>query len=425
MPPVFSKLMDHKSIIEGIREQETAWSPPVPFKSKATFGKYNKSDGNDSADEDDTAGYITLEIKHDPDDKKSQKYKMKLYKFEKGNSEDWVLYRKQMDDLFVRLQIENESAKQYQHYVATLVGKAKDVFHEAFNTRTKRNDDLPCGDQRKRTATELLAYALNDTAKPFFENWKSSVRAEKNYLRTCLYIGNQNPKNVIERVKNINEGLKYYPIPDNKYPPKIMPEDDIIDCIDNAKKLEWHIIMMAQGRRPDSFETLAEAQEYYEQLYRADQMKKALEKPSKNTGNQSKKRKNARDETSEKKMKCKICGRTNHTTADHKSKEELQQQFKRHKSSSKYHKKESSETKMRNAMMAQMMEQAFAAGANSVKKANKKRKAKETTDSFMASLQEKMEETRIENEPSDESSVESGEVSSDDSATACSSNSEK
>ena len=125
-------------------------------------------------------------------------------------------------------------------------------------------------------------------------------------------------------------------------------------------------------------------------------------------------------------MKCKICGRTNHATADHKSKEELQQQFKHHKSSSKYHKKVSSEMKMRNTMMAQMMEQAFTAGANSVKKANKKRKAKETTNSFMASLQEKMEETCIEaNKPSDESSVESGEICSDDTASKCSSNSEK
>ena len=291
MPPVFSKFMDHKTIIEGIRGQEQAWRPPVPFKSKATFGKNNKSDGTDSTDEDDAAGYITLEIKHDPDDKKSQKYKMKVYKFEKGNTEDWVLYQKQMDDLFVRLQIKNDSAKQYQHYVATLVGKVKDVFHDAFDTRSKWNDDLPVGDQRKRTASKILTYVLNDSAKPFFENWKSSVRAMKNYLRTCLYIGNQNPKNVIEQVKDINEGLKYYPTLDNKYPLQIMPEDDIIDCIDNAKKLDWHITMMAQGRCPDSFEMLADAQEYYKQLYQANQMCKELEKPSKHMGNKSKKHK--------------------------------------------------------------------------------------------------------------------------------------
>ena len=76
-------------------------------------------------------------------------------------------------------------------------------------------------------------------------------------------------------------------------------------------------------------------------------------------------------------------------------------------------------------MMAQLMEQMFTAGANSVKKPTKKRKAKEATDSFMASLQEKMEEARLEeNESSDESSIESGEVSSVDGSES-SSNSEK
>ena len=270
----------------------------------------------------------------------------------------------------------------------------KDVFHDAFRTRTERNDDLQANDTSKHTAAEILGYALNDTVKPFFENWKSSVCAENNYLCTCLYIGNQNPKNVIEQVKNINEGLKHYPTQDNHYPPRVMPEDDIINCINNAKKLNWHITMMAQGKCPDSFKMLADAQEYYEQLYRANAMQKEMEKPSKNVGTKSKKRKNAGDKLSEKK-KCRICGRTNHTTEQHKSKEELQQQFKHHKSSNKYHKKESSETKMWNTIMAQVMEQMFTAGANSVKKSKKKHKAKEATNSFMASLQEKMKKPAL------------------------------
>ena len=45
--------------------------------------------------------------------------------------------------------------------------------------------------------------------------------------------------------------------------------------------------------------------------------------------------------------------------------------------------------------MAQVMEQMFTAGANSVKKSKKKHKAKEATNSFMASLQEKMKKPAL------------------------------
>ena len=42
--------------------------------------------------------------------------------------------------------------------------------------------------------------------------------------------------------------------------------------LDNAKRFEWHLTMLAQGKDPESFDTLEDALQYYRQLYQADQM---------------------------------------------------------------------------------------------------------------------------------------------------------
>ena len=211
-------------------------------------------------------------------------------------------------------------------------------------------------------------------------------------MRTCIYIGNQNPKNVIERVKWMNEAFQYFPTTEQFGPAREMPDDEIIDCIDNAKKLDWHIIMMAQGKRPDSFEKLDDAQEYYEQLYRTDVMKKAMESPTKS---KDKKRKSSSSSVAK---KCGICGLMNHTTKDHKTPEQLKNErgWKRQKGKSfNYNKRDHNKDQQK--MMANVMAQMFAAGIESNNK-KKKRKSSGVMDSFMASLNDKMKQAQIEDE---------------------------
>ena len=183
MPPVFSKFMDHASIITGIQSQEKAWPPPIPFKSKATFGKKksDKSDGNDSADDNgkDSAHYIALDIKVDKSDRKLKTYREYAYKFAKGNPEDWVLYHRQMQALFTAEEITGDAMQQHALYMATFAGKAKEEFIRSWNEHQQANNKLDASDLDYLTDGHILQNTLNDVAKKFFENWKKCGTCSK------------------------------------------------------------------------------------------------------------------------------------------------------------------------------------------------------------------------------------------------------
>ena len=100
-----------------------------------------------------------------------------------------------------------------------------------------------------------------------------------------------NPEKFADRLKKLNKYLLYFPTREGQNSTQLA-EDELINIMDNAKKVYWHITMLSQGRRPDTFETLEEAEECYKQLYQADQMRKTLTKAQNkgNTGEKKRKR---------------------------------------------------------------------------------------------------------------------------------------
>ena len=255
---VFSRPTNANSqeIMKAIKQQEKMWPPPIPFakarssKSKTTTKEKTSSA---SADDDDKTAYLTVEIKFNPDDEDSQTYEEKIRKY-KGNKkpEQWVLYRKQMDELFEKSDIESaddgEVETRHHHYQATLRDKAKDEYTRAHNTRTAVNLALPAHEQLTDHAVQKMV--INDVARKEFPNWKSAVRQQKHYMRTCLYMGDQDPAKFIERLNDMNDSLPYFPYLDGRQPANKMPDDELIDMVDSAKKFDWHLTMMEQGKRP-------------------------------------------------------------------------------------------------------------------------------------------------------------------------------
>jgi hypothetical protein len=119
-----------------------------------------------------------------------------------------------------------------------------------------------------------LDMAVNDLAKKIFgSDWETAVRRQKGYMRKHLAMGNSNPEEFGDRLIKLNRYLRYFPkkIDSNskmliEWP--ILPEDELVDILDSAKKPEWHLTMLSQGRRPETFESVAEAIMYYKQLLR-------------------------------------------------------------------------------------------------------------------------------------------------------------
>jgi hypothetical protein len=307
----FSKFSDQNAILDGIKQQEKMWPPPIAFhpKSEKTKGKTTKSEHDSDDDTDTKKKYLKVNILFDPDEPEGDSYEEKVFKFEDGDPEDFVRHRQQLDELFKKLLIEDNPDQQHRHYQASFFGKAKEEYTRAYNEHNTANEARP--NNERLDDDVVLANIVNDVARKFFDNWQSSVRQQKNYLRTCLYIGNQNPKKFIERIKKINEYLPYFPYHNGGEPYAKMAEDELLDILDSAKKIDWHLTMMSQGKRPDTFRDIGQAEEYYMQLHNADLLLKKL-KPA--SGSSTQKGKKNSDKQKSKKRKgrdgpCEHCGK--------------------------------------------------------------------------------------------------------------------
>ena len=127
-------------------------------------------------------------------------------------------------------------------------------------------------------AEEILTLTINDMAHTMFGNqWSTAACTQKGYLHKNVVMGDMGPDYFYKSLKKINSYLPYFPYKDRMGPFKTLEEDNLIDIIDQAKKDEWHITMLLQGKRPDDYLTVEEYMEYLKQLYAADKISKLLQ----------------------------------------------------------------------------------------------------------------------------------------------------
>ena len=201
-------------------------------------------------------------------------YKWKIKVFLEGTPEEWVEHQIEVTDLFNAGGYTTADQK-ISIYRAVYDGKAKDLFRYYHNARTVKNQDKPIGE--RVGVDEVLTLTINDMARKMFGNqWSTAARTQKGYLRKTLYMGDMEPDYFYERLKKINSYLPYFPYKDRMGTFKTLEEDELIDIIDQAKKDEWHITMLSQGKRPDDYPTTEVYMEYLKQLYAADKISKLL-----------------------------------------------------------------------------------------------------------------------------------------------------
>ena len=270
---------------------DKVWPPPIPFK-KAEKKKKAKEDQDD---DEGKSKYRSFELYLEPTQADSDKYSRKIKVFDEGSAEEWVEHRMEVEDLFVAGGYES-GEQQTQIYRALLEGKSKDIFRHYFNKRTVENGEKPEGERME--LYDLLQVVLNDiTRKVFGNQWARAARTQKGYLRKNLTMDNMNPEHFYERLKKINSYIPYFPYRDGHPKPSELAADEIVDIIDSAKSIDWHIIMLSQGKRPEEFESADELIEYLKQLYAADKISRAV------NGENGKKRKSETDESSNKRRK--------------------------------------------------------------------------------------------------------------------------
>ena len=299
---------------------EKIWPPPVPFK------RFSKDKNKAKEEKEDKEKFRTFEISFDPTDADSDTYDRKIRVFEEGTPEEWVLHQMEVEDLFTTAGYV-ESEKRLAVWRALFDGKAKDYFRYYLNARTVENNAKEEDDQEDGNV--VLQHVLNDVARKIFGNeWKIAARTQKTYMRNNLHIEDKNPEVFYDRLKELNRYLPYFPYRDGQAPPDTLPEDEIMDILDRAKKIDWHVTMLSQGRRPESFEDAESLVEYLKQLYAADKLAKAIsgsekskdkrKRPSDSENKNERERKRARGgkNKSDRTKPCTHCGKW-HPAPDH------------------------------------------------------------------------------------------------------------
>ena len=305
---------------------EQLWPPAIPFISKEK--KKKKKDGakGSSEEEDKDEGkFRSFDIEFNPNDNTDEsKFRVKIAVFDDGSAEEWCEWRTKVDQL-IRDKECTTSTQRVRVYRSLLEGKALDLFAESYSKRLRKQIEVKQTDKLAEADETLVEnQALNDVALMVFKDGTDSIRAQKRYLRNNLSIGNMDPEMWAQRLEKINRYLQYFPVetvtadnPRNKP----LAEDELVDIMDNAKKVEWHAIMLQQGRKPHSFRTLNEAVAYYKRLYEADKFNDRIGNHGKGKA-KGEKRKRDHDHGPSKGKggssngKCNVCGSNKHQTND-------------------------------------------------------------------------------------------------------------
>ena len=140
---------------------------------------------------------------------------------------------------------------------------------------------------------------------------------QKAYMRYQLRLGNLGIKAFVARLLELNNYLAYFPAGDRS---SMLPDDELIEIIDRAKPIEWHLAMLTANIDPSSM-SLQEVVEYFERLEIMEKIRKqaGLGTPSTSVPSNSKRNKK-RDpkvafQDSDKKH-CLVCDTDTHNTAD-------------------------------------------------------------------------------------------------------------
>ena len=149
----------------------------------------------------------------------------------------------ELEDLFIAGNYETTDQK-IGIYRCIFDRKTKDLWRYYFNKRTVENNEAPLGEQLEPEA--LCTKILNDIAKKIFGNqWATAARTQKRYMRRSLSMQNVDPEVFYERLKKMNSYLPYFPCSDVQERPTGLAEDEIIDILDAAKPIDWHVTMLS------------------------------------------------------------------------------------------------------------------------------------------------------------------------------------
>ena len=268
--------------------------PPIPFK-KENFDK----PGNNTRDL-----FVTISLRTDPANPESSTFEQKVRTFSQGTAEEFIRWRIAFNEVIFAKPIDNGLAK-VQMAKVLLAGTAWDKFMQSVHSvRVEVEDD-------NEEIFEAALLQLNKRYVPL-----DGLAKQKAYMRYQLRLGSNGLKPFVSCLLELNNYLTYFP--GAKYSSRL-PDDELIEIIDRAKPLEWHVAMLAANIEPSTM-SLQEVTEYFERLEIMEKLRKQSGlKPAATTTNQSNKKNKKRGATDSSKSNdkhCDVCDTNTHNTVD-------------------------------------------------------------------------------------------------------------
>ena len=273
----------------------TYYQAPIPFnKTKKLKKKSSKGEG--SSEEEEVIDTVTFQVELDPGEANSDKYKVKVNRYKEGTPESYCQWRTTQARLHQDKGVVGDVTGTLRILRATLGGKALTAFNRAYEKHDTTNQDRRANQRLDQSI--VLLQALNDLSLHVFANTGvDSVKNQKTYLRKSVLMGNMFPSDFADRLEEINDYLKYFPVEAvntvNDIPTPF-DQEELIDIMDRAKNPEWQLIALRNGQKPTTLQTMEAAKLYYNQLASADQVEQQLQashQRSRGNGNSKRRRK--------------------------------------------------------------------------------------------------------------------------------------
>jgi len=201
-----------------------------------------------------------LKIKTDPTDEASDELEIKATIFDEGDAEAWVQWRIQLDELIRDMVLETGRQKKVLAK-ALLKGEAREKFLILINELEMAG--IVDGDE---AADELLNFdeAIEQLGLTYFPS-AYAYRRQRNYLRYHLFMLEMSLADFRAELRRQNNFLRYFPIPDDRESCDMIPDDELVDIVDRAKRVEWQRDLLTANIDPYSL-TLDQYYKYLEKL---------------------------------------------------------------------------------------------------------------------------------------------------------------
>ena len=233
--------------------------PAVPFRRDAK-----------KTDKDSERETKKLKIKTDPEDKDSDEIEVKAFVFDEGDAEGWIQWRIQMDELIRDMNLATGHQK-IMLAKSLLKGNAREKFSGILlDLDLNGPEDIDAGQRDEDHFFE----AIETLGLDYFAN-ENAYRRQRNYLRYHVFMMEMPLADFKAELRRQNQFLRYFPIPRDHTACEPFTDDELVDIVDRAKRVEWQRDLLTANIDPYAL-TLDEYYRYLEKLEVKHQMDQVL-----------------------------------------------------------------------------------------------------------------------------------------------------